>query len=73
MIHELAALLGVSCEMAVRIAVEERLARLKAERKSERMKRWENITRETSALMNDGRTSKELMNELYDDETGLPK
>jgi hypothetical protein len=31
------------------------------------------ISRETSAMMNDGRTSKELMDELYDDETGLPK
>jgi len=31
------------------------------------------ISKETSALMNDGRTSKELMDELYDDETGLPK
>ena len=32
-----------------------------------------NIARETGPLMNDGRTSKELMDELYDDETGLPK
>jgi len=31
------------------------------------------IARETAPLMNDGRTSKELVDELYDDETGLPK
>jgi len=31
------------------------------------------ISRETAPLMNDGRTSKELMDELYDEETGLPK
>jgi len=31
------------------------------------------IGRETAPLMNDGRTSKELMDELYDAETGLPK
>jgi len=31
------------------------------------------IGRKTAPLMNDGRTSKELMDELYDDETGLPK
>ena len=31
------------------------------------------IGRETGPLMDDGRTSKELMDELYDDETGLPK
>jgi hypothetical protein len=28
---------------------------------------------ETAAIMNDGRTSKELFDELYDDKTGLPK
>ena len=31
------------------------------------------MTRETAALMNDGPTSKVLMDELCDDETGLPK
>jgi hypothetical protein len=31
------------------------------------------IGRITGPLMDDGRTSKELMDELYDDETGLPK
>ena len=31
------------------------------------------IGRETAPLMNDGRTSKELMDDLYDDVTGLPK
>ena len=30
------------------------------------------ITPETAAIMNDGRTSKDIMDELYDDETGLP-
>jgi hypothetical protein len=30
------------------------------------------LSRETGPLMNDGRTSKELMDELYDPETGLP-
>jgi len=31
------------------------------------------ISRETAPLMIDGRTAKELIDELYDDETGLPK
>jgi hypothetical protein len=31
------------------------------------------IGRETAPLMNDGRTSKEVMDALYDDKTGLPK
>ncbi len=33
----------------------------------------EEISRETAPLMNDGRTSKEWMDELYDEDTGLPK
>ncbi|MGA3047928.1 MAG: hypothetical protein ABSD67_14960 [Terracidiphilus sp.] len=31
------------------------------------------ISRETASMMNDGRTIKEMFDELYDDETGLPK
>jgi antitoxin VapB len=31
------------------------------------------ISRETAPLMRDGRTTKELFDELYDDKTGLPK
>jgi hypothetical protein len=31
------------------------------------------IGHETAPLMDDGKTSKELMDELYDEETGLPK
>jgi hypothetical protein len=31
------------------------------------------IARETAPITNDGRISKELVDELYDDETGLPK
>ena len=31
------------------------------------------IARETGPLMNNGRSLKELMDELYDDETGLPR
>ena len=30
------------------------------------------IARETGPLMNNGKTSKEMMDELYDPETGLP-
>jgi hypothetical protein len=30
-------------------------------------------SKQTAPLMDDGRTSKELMDELYDHETGLPK
>jgi hypothetical protein len=31
------------------------------------------ISRETGPMMNDGKTSTELIEELYDPETGLPR
>jgi hypothetical protein len=37
------------------------------------MAKWlTKISRETGPMMKDGKTSKELMDELYDPETGLP-
>lgn len=64
---------GESVTMAVKVAIKERLERQEqaAERQS-RMEWLKQITRETAAIMNDGRSSKELMDELYDPETGLP-
>jgi len=71
--RELAALQGVSIVVAVTKAVEEKLEREKASKRESRMEWLERITAMTAPLMNDGRTSKELLDELYDDETGLPK
>ena len=71
--HELAKLTGQSVTGAVGAAIDERLER--EQQKSKRQNRLEwllQLSKETSALMNDGRTSKELMDELYDPETGLP-
>ncbi len=78
LIRELAALRGVSLVAAVSEAVEEKLEREKAERERVSSKKglaeWlMKISEETAAMMNDGRSSKELMDELYDEETGLPK
>lgn len=73
LIRELAALRGVSLVTAVTEAAREALERDKAQRRESRMDWLKRITTETAAIMNDGRTSKELMDELYDDETGLPK
>jgi len=73
MVRELAALKGVSLVAAVSQAVQEKLEREKAARGESRLEWLDRITKETAAIMNDGRTSKELMDELYDDETGLPK
>jgi hypothetical protein len=73
-IRELAALLGVSLVTAVTEAVEREIER---EKQSQRRKKlfadWlMEISRETGPMMNDGKTSKELLDELYDPETGLP-
>ncbi len=73
LIRELAALRGVSLVTAVTEATREALEREKSAKSESRMAWLDRITRETAAIMNDGRTSKELMDELYDDETGLPK
>jgi antitoxin VapB len=73
MVRELAALKRVSLVVAVSDAVREKLAREKASKRESRMEWIKRITAVTAPLMNDGRTSKELIDELYDDETGLPK
>ncbi len=74
LIQELAALEGVSMVAAVTGAVEEKLAKEKAQRGEKGLAVWiEELSRETAAMMNDGRTSTELLDELYDEETGLPK
>ena len=78
LIRELAALQGVSMVVAVNNAVEEKLAKEKADRNGNKSKKglaaWlHELSLETAPLMNDGRTSKELFDELYDEQTGLPK
>jgi hypothetical protein len=77
LIRKLAALKGVSMTYAVQVAVEKEMEREQAERQGhgkEGFAEWlMNISRETAPLINDGRSSKELMDELYDEETGLPK
>jgi antitoxin VapB len=72
--RELARRNGESVTTAVKSAIKERLERQEREEKRKGRLEWlERITAETAQIMNDGRTSKELMDELYDDETGLPK
>jgi hypothetical protein len=73
-IRELAALRGVSLVTAVTDAVEREIEREKqSQRRKKLMAEWlMEISRETGPMMNDGKTSKELMDELYDPETGLP-
>lgn len=73
-IRELATLRGVSLVTAVTEAVEREIEREKESlRRKKLMADWlMEIAKETGPRMNDGKTSKELMDELYDPETGLP-
>ena len=74
LVRELAALRGVNLVTAVAVAVEQAIQREKeSQRKKKLMAEWlMEISRETGPMMNDGKSSKELMDELYDPETGLP-
>jgi hypothetical protein len=73
-IRELATLRGVSLVAAVTEAVERDIEREKqSQRRKKLMAEWlMEISRETGPRMNNGKTSKEMMDELYDPETGLP-
>lgn len=67
--RELAEKTGESLTLAVTNAIQERLQR----QRRAGLARWlDELSKETAPLMNDGRTSKEIMDELYDPETGLP-
>jgi antitoxin VapB len=70
---ELARETGESLTLAVKIALKERLERQrKAPRQESRFEAIRRIVEQTAPLMNNGKTSKEMMDELYDPETGLP-
>jgi hypothetical protein len=73
MVRELASLKKVSLVVAISEAVGEKLEREKAAKSESRLEWLERITAITAPLMNDGRSSKDLIDELYDDVTGLPK
>jgi antitoxin VapB len=71
---ELANRNGETITMAVTIALRERLERQKKAPKHQSRLEWlMKLSEQTAPLMNDGRSSKELMDELYYKETGLPK
>lgn len=72
--HELARRTGESVTRAITIALRERLERQEAAKKGENRLEWlHRITTDTAEIMNDGRSSTELLDDLYDPETGLPK
>jgi antitoxin VapB len=71
---ELARFTRESITQAITTAIRERLEREKRVRTREERMRWlDEITKETAAIMSDGRTSTELFEDLYDPETGLPR
>jgi hypothetical protein len=78
-IRELATLRGVSLVAAVTEAVEEKLEKEKAEREAiakKKKSRYEllmEFAKECGPLFKGGRSGNDLINDLYDDVTGLPK
>ena len=71
---ELARKTGESITLAVTVALKERLERHEEARKRKGRLEWlDRITKETAAIMDDGRTSTELIEDLYDPKTGLPR
>jgi|HubBroStandDraft_1064217.scaffolds.fasta_scaffold61879_3 hypothetical protein len=79
MVRELAALKGVSLVVAVTEAVHEKLEREKAERsltgktKKSRSELLTEFAEQCAPLFKDSRSGNDLINDLYDEETGLPK
>jgi hypothetical protein len=79
MVKELAALKGVSLVVAVTEAVQEKLENEKAERealgntKKSRYELLMEFAKECAPLFKEGRSGNDLINDLYDDVTGLPK
>jgi len=74
LVSELARKTGESLTAAVKVSVKERLERQReAPQQESRLEAIRRIVERTAPLMNDGRSSKELFDELYDEETGLPK
>jgi len=70
---ELARRNNESLTTAVTVALKERLERAQdAGKKKSRLEWLLDMTKETAAQTNEGKTSKELIDELYDPETGLP-
>jgi antitoxin VapB len=79
LVRELAALKGVSLVVAVTEAVHEKLEREKAERsltgktKKSRSELLMEFAEQCAPFFKDGRSGNDLINDLYDEETGLPK
>jgi antitoxin VapB len=71
--RELARKTGENLTVAVTIALRERLERQSPNLRAGLAAWLKEISSETAPLMDDGRSSKELMDELYDEKTGLPK
>jgi antitoxin VapB len=72
--RELAQRTGETITLAITVALRERLERQKlADGRESRLEKIKRIVERTAPLMDESRTGKELIDELYDPETGLPK
>lgn len=73
LVRQLSRKTGTTMTGAVTLAVKAQLEKEKPRSRAGLTKWLNELTKETAAMMNDGRSSTELIEELYDPETGLPK
>lgn len=80
LVKELAIMKGLSLTSAVTVAVQNEIDREKAARdpngqpqKKTRFDLLTEFSEQCAPLFTDGRTGNDLINDLYDEETGLPK
>jgi antitoxin VapB len=72
--RELARQNGETLTLAITIALKERLERQdKGPKQGNRFDALRKFSEECAPLFKDGRSANELINDLYDEETGLPK
>lgn len=72
--RELARATGESLTLAITVAIRERLERQqRMHRTASRLEKIKKIVEQTAPLMKDMPPTKDLMDELYDEKTGLPK
>jgi antitoxin VapB len=80
LVKELATMKGLSLTAAVTVAVQNEIDREKAARDADRQPRKRSrsellmeFAEKCAPLFKDGRSGNELINDLYNEETGLPK
>lgn len=71
--RELARRTGETVTMAITVALKERLEREPSSKRASRLEALMRFSEQTAPLFKGGRSGHELIEDLYDEKTGLPK